>query len=109
MAQCRFVLRWRLELGNRLDPGLRFLEGLAPGNRVGPGGGLVLGVRAAPGGPLLSERGDHGGDGPVFEVGWRLDVRRKLLDDLADLAVLVHDGLAVAAAGEMAVEFGAPG
>ena len=33
----------------------------------------------------------------------------RLLDDLADLAVLVDDGLAVAAAGEMAVELGSLG
>jgi hypothetical protein len=80
------------------------------GNRVDRGGSLIFGVRAAIGlGPLAGERRDHCGDGPVFKVGWRLDVRGKVLDDLADLAVFLDDALAVAAAGEMAVELGTLG
>ena len=61
------------------------------GNRIVPGDGLVPGVRSATGaGPPLGERRDHCGGGPVFEVGRRLDVRRKVLDDLADVAVLAR-------------------
>ena len=80
---------------------------LALGPWVEPGDNLVFGVRAAiGGGPLLGERGDHGGDGSVFEAGWWLDVRGKVLDDPADVAVLVEDLLAVRAAAEMAGELG---
>jgi DNA-binding LacI/PurR family transcriptional regulator len=64
-------------------------------NRVDPRGGLVLSARAANWlVSLLSQSGDHGGDRPVFKVGWRLDTRRKVLDDPADLAVLVDHVLA---------------
>jgi hypothetical protein len=91
--------RW-LELRSRLDQGLVSGRRLGRGNRVDRGGSLIFGVRAALGlGPLAGERCDHCGDGSVFKVGWRLDVRGKVPDDLADVAVLVDDTLAVAAAG----------
>ena len=97
-------------MGNRLDPGLGFSRTTALGNRVDPGGGPVLGIgRAIDLGLLLGQGGDHGGDRPVFEVGWRLDVGRQELDDPADLAVLPDDALAVTATAEMAVELGTLG
>jgi len=84
------------ELGNRLDLGLRPGLRLAPGNWVEPGGGPVLGIgRAISLCLLLGQGGDQSGDRPVFEVGWRLDVGRKEIDDRADLAVLVDNALAV--------------
>jgi hypothetical protein len=72
---------------------------------------LVLGVGWASSlrRSLLGHGGDHRGDRSFFKVGLRLDVRRKVLDDLADVAVFVDDALAVAATGEMAVEAGTPG
>ena len=58
---------------------------------------MVGGVRAAIGrGRLLGQSGDHRGDDSVLEVGRRLDMGGQELDDLADLAVLVDNGLAVA-------------
>ena len=85
--------------------GLRRRLGL--GDRVDPGGGLVLGVGSAIGrGRLLGQSGDHRGDGSVLEVGRRLDMGGQELDDLADLAVLVDNGLAVGTTAEMAVELG---
>ena len=94
-------------MGNRLDPGLGFSRMRALGNRGDPGGGPVFGTGRAIGlGLLLGQGGDHGGDRPVFEVGWRLDVGRQERDDLADLAVLLDDALAVTATAEMAVELG---
>jgi hypothetical protein len=99
-----------MELRSGLDQGLVSGRRLDRGNRVDRGGSLIFGVRAAIGlGPLAGEHCDHCGDGSVFKVGWRLDVRGKVPDDLADVAVLVDDALAVAAAGEMAVEAGPPG
>ena len=69
---------------------------------------MVRGIWVAVGfGLVFGQRRGHGGDRPVLEAGWRFDVRGELLDDLADLAVFVHDGPAVAAAGEMADELDA--
>ena len=94
-------------MGNRPDQGLGFSRMMASGNRVDPGGGPVLGTgRAIDLGLLLGQGGDHGGDRPVFEAGWRLDVGRQERDDPADLAVLLDDALAVTATAEMAVELG---
>src|SRR5690242_8276687 len=100
LSRCRPVDgRWAelvLGLGRKLQLRPWLGQGLGPGcrmnlwNRVDPGGGLVLSARAANWlVSLLSRSGDHGGDRPVFKVGWRLDTRRKVLDDPADLAVLV--------------------
>src|SRR5262249_34831114 len=99
----------RLEPRPRLDLCLG-LSRTGLGDRVGPGGGAGFGIGAATGlGPRLGERCDHCGHGPLFEAGWRLDVRGKALDYPADLAVLLDDALAVTATGEMAVELGPPG
>jgi hypothetical protein len=70
----------RLQLRPWLGQGLGLGCRMNLWNRVNPGGGLVLGARAAnwPG-SLLSQSGDHCGDRPVFKVGWRLDARRKVL------------------------------
>jgi hypothetical protein len=100
----------RLELRPGLDSGLRLNWGLALGNRVEPGDGLIFGVRSPIGpGSLLGHGNGHCGDGSFFEVGAGLDVRGQVLDDPADLAVLVDDALAVAATGQMAVELGSLG
>jgi hypothetical protein len=88
-----------------LGLGLRRRLGL--GDRVNPGGGLVGGVSSAIGrGRLLGQGGDHRGDRSVLEVGRRLGMRGQELDDLADLAVLVDNGLAVGTTAEMPVELG---
>lgn len=58
---------------------------------------------------MLGQGSDHCRNGSFFKVGWRLDVRGKVLDDPADLAVLVNDGLAGAATGETAAEVGTLG
>ena len=97
--------RRRPELRNWLDLGLGL--GGRRGDRIEPGGGSGLRHRPAERAWHAGRPGRrHCGDRPVFEVGWRIDVRRKLLDDPTDLAVLVDDGLAVAATAEMAVELG---
>ena len=86
------MLGRRAELGNRLDPGLGLSQRLALGPGVDAGGGLVFGIQTAISlGPLLGQGSDHSRDGPVFKVGWRVDARRKVLDDAADVAVLVED------------------
>ena len=96
--------------GNRLDLGLGLSRRLEPGYRVGPGGGLVLGVSPAISlGALVGQGGDHCGDRPVFEAAWRLDMRRKVADDPADVAVFLDDALTVAAPAQMAVELGSLG
>jgi hypothetical protein len=101
---------WKAKLRPRLDHRLGLSRAMGLSNREDLGGGLVPGVRAGIGlGPLLAERCDHGGDRPVFQVGWRLVVRGKELDDPADLAVLLDDALAIAAVGQVALELGPPG
>jgi hypothetical protein len=104
------VRGWKAKLRPRLDHGLGLSRRMGLANWEDLGGGSVPGVRKAIGlGPLLIERCHHGGDRPGFQVGWRLDVRGKELDDPADLAVLIDDALAIAAAGQMPVKLGPPG
>jgi hypothetical protein len=103
----------RTSHGNREDPGggpvFGVLDFGIPVFGVSVFGVSVFGIGAATGlGPLTREHRDHGGHGPVFEAGWRLDVRGQALDNPADLAVLLHDALAVTAISEMAVEPGTP-
>jgi hypothetical protein len=92
----------RCRLVHELRAGLGLLRGWKAKLRPRPDHGLGLG-------PLLPERRDHGGNRPGFQVGWRLDVRGKELDDPADLAVLVDDALAITAVGQVAIELGPPG
>jgi len=101
-----FRLSRRLGLGDRVDPGDGVV--LVTGAAIGPGQGgkdpgVVMGAAIGLG-PPVGLGGGHRGDCPVFEVGGRLDVRGEVLDDLADVAVLSDNLLAVTAAVEMTVE-----